>query len=107
MNPQRMTSARFISLRAPITSAPPIAKRISAYIPSAERRVKSHMNISKLSPRFARGRVLGFAVAILASRRADDHKDRDGEQRDEDRPLQPDGLALMDKQLGEQIDDGD
>src|SRR5512134_3063051 len=100
MKPQRITSARFISLRAPITSAPPIAKRINAYIPSAERRVNSHMNISKLRPRLVRGRVLDL-VAMLASRRADDYKYRDEEDRDKERPLHPDRLALVYKELRE------
>src|SRR5512138_2575468 len=71
MKPQRSTSARFISLRAPMTSAPMIAKRISAYIASAVRRVNIHIAISKLRPRFARGRVLGLVVAMLASCRAE------------------------------------
>src|SRR6185503_14830854 len=100
MNPQRSTSARFMLLRAPITRAPMIANRIRAYIPRAERRVKSHMNISKLRPRFERGRVLGLVVAILASRRAKDHENGDGENREKDRPLHPDRLTLMHKQPG-------
>src|SRR5215212_2736375 len=107
IKPQRSTSAKLIWLRAPMTSAPMIAKRIKAYIPSAERRVKSHMNISKLRPRFARGSVLGLVVAMLTSRRADDHEDCNGKQGQEDRPLYPNRLALMDKQLREQVNDAD
>jgi hypothetical protein len=64
------------------------------------------MSISKLSPRFARGRVLGLVVAMLASRRANDHEDCNGEDGNEHRPFHPDRLALVHKQPGEQIDDG-
>jgi hypothetical protein len=44
---------------------------------------------------------------MLASRRAYDHEDRNGEERNKDRPFHPDRLALMDKQPGEQVNDGD
>jgi hypothetical protein len=49
--------------------APMIARRIKPYIANAVKRVKNHMNISKLSPRLFRGRTRGFVVAILASQR--------------------------------------
>src|SRR6476469_5425886 len=101
MNPQRSTSAKLIWLRAPMYRAPRIANRMMAYMPRAERRVNSHMNISKLRPRFERGRVLDLVTVMLTSRGSDDHKDRDREKRNEDCPLHPDGFALMRDQLGE------
>src|SRR5690242_10437972 len=101
MNPQRSTSAKLISLRAPMYKAPRIANRMMAYMPSAERRVNNHMNISKLRPRFERGRVLDLVVAMLPSRRSDDHKDRDREKGNKDCPLYPNGFTLMWNQLGD------
>src|ERR1043165_9421698 len=74
MKPQRKTSAKLIWLRAPMIKAPMIAIRIKPYIANAERRVNSHMNISKLKPRFERGNVLAL-VAMLTSRRTDDDED--------------------------------
>src|SRR5574339_153638 len=106
MNPQRSTSTKLISLRAPIISAPKMAKRISAYIPSAERRVNNHMNISKLRPRMDKGRVLGFVLAILASCRADDHKDSNRKKGNEHRPYHPNRFPLIGKKFWKQINDG-
>jgi hypothetical protein len=66
------------------------------------------MAISKLRPRFFNGRTLGFVfVAMSAShRRGQDHKSRDPEDGDKDRPFDPDSLCLMLQKLGKQIDDG-
>jgi hypothetical protein len=46
-------------------------------------------------------------VATLTSRRAEDHENSDREQWDENRPLHPDRLSLVHKQLGEQVNDRD
>src|ERR1043166_2139571 len=100
MKPQRSTSAKLIWLRAPMIKAPMIAIRIKPYIANAERRVKSHMNISKFKPRFERGNVLAL-VAMLASRRADDDEDCNCIKRNKDRPFHPDGFTFMWDQPGE------
>ena len=62
MKAQRITSAKFIWVRAPMISAPIRPNRIKPYIASAESRVKSHISISKLSPRCERDRVRDFAA---------------------------------------------
>src|SRR4030067_994426 len=96
VNPQRITSAKFMSLRAPIINAPMIAIRINPYIASAERRVNIHIIISKLRPRFERGRVPDLVVAMLTSQcSAHDNEDSNSEKGDEDRPLHPDRFALV------------
>src|SRR6266487_3695236 len=108
MKPQRKISAKLIWLRAPITKAPITANRIKPYIAKAERRVKSHINISKLSPRLVKGRVRDFAFAMSASHgRANNHKCRDPENGNKDRPFQPDRFVLVLQQLGPQIHNGD
>src|SRR5271157_1301317 len=109
MNPQRNTSAKFICVRAPMTNAPMMAKRISAYIASAERRVKIHISISKLRPRFVIGTILDFVeVAMLASQsRADDDEERHAINGDEHRPLNPDGFALIFDQCWKQVEESD
>src|SRR3569832_1805083 len=63
---QRRTSPKLLRVCALIMTAPMTPARIKAYIASAETRVKSHMMVSKLIPRFERGRVR-FAVVILHS----------------------------------------
>src|SRR5512142_2152793 len=106
MKPQRKISAKLISLRAPMIKAPMIARRIKPYIASAEKRVKSHMNISKLRPRLLMGRTLGLVVAMLTSqRRADDHKRRNPKQWDKDRAFEPERFILMLQRFGPQIHD--
>src|SRR5581483_5242009 len=96
MKAQRITSARFICVRAPMINAPITAMRISPYIASAVRRVIIHMNISKLSPRLVRGRVLDFVVAMSTSqRRMNDHEDGQTINGQKDRPFDPDGFARM------------
>src|SRR5512139_191912 len=107
MNPQRRISAKLISPRAPIHRAPSTANRIKAYMASAESRVNIHMAISKLRPRFFRGRTLFVLVAMSASqRRIQDQKSRDPKYRDKDRPFDPDGFCLVLQEPGEQVDDG-
>src|ERR1043165_600823 len=95
IKPQRSTSAKLIWLRAPMINAPMIASRINPYIASAVRRVNSHMNISKFRPRFERGKVLDLVVAMLTSRRADDHEDGNRVKRNKDCPLHPNGFLLI------------
>jgi hypothetical protein len=65
------------------------------------------MNISKLRPRFASGKVLGLVVAILASGCAYNYENGNGKERQENRPLHPDRLALVNEQLWKQINNGD
>src|SRR6266540_2812787 len=106
MKPQRKISAKLIWLRAPITKAPITANRIKPYIASAEKRVKNHMNISKLSPRLAKGRTLGFTLAMSTSqRRLNDHEGGNPKDRNKDRPFHPDGFLLMLQHFGPQIED--
>src|SRR5512133_2991068 len=103
IKPQRITSARFIWVRAPMINAPIMANRINPYIASAERRVKYHIIISKVRPRLESGKVLDF-IAMLASRRsAENHKNSDSINRQEDRPFDPDRLALILDQFWPQI----
>src|SRR5512137_2382464 len=92
---QRMISAKFTWVRAPMISAPIIEKRISPYMARAEKRVKAHMSISKFRPRRRRGRVRGLEAMSDLQRRAYDDDDGDRIEGQEDRPLHPDGLALV------------
>src|SRR6185436_19472096 len=105
MNPQRSTSARFMWLRAPMISAPMIAIRINPYIARAERRVNSHINISKLRPRFDRGKVRDLTAMLTSQCRAHDNEYGNSKKGDKNRKLHPDCFALMHKQLREQVND--
>ena len=62
---QRIRSAKFMLVRAPMTSAPMMANRTRAYMPSAERRVNSHICASKcLRPRWLKESVRDFVVIV-------------------------------------------
>src|SRR5512138_309111 len=107
MKPQRRISAKLICCRAPMIRAPITANRIKAYIASAERRVKSHMNISKLRPRLAKGRVRDLVAMSASQCRSDDRIGGDGKDRDEDRPLQPDRFVLVFPEARPQVEQRD
>jgi hypothetical protein len=83
-------------------------KRIKAYMPNAERRVKSHINVSKFMPRCERDKFLDLVLLMLASQRSSDD-DEDGETKNgqENRPLYPNGFTMMLKQLWKQVKNGD
>src|SRR3972149_1541341 len=108
MKAQRITSAKFIWVRAPMINAPIRPKMIKTYMPSAERRVKSHINVSKFMPRCERDKLLGLALLILASqRRVNDDQHGDTKNGQEDRPLYPNGFTMMFKQFRPQVKNGD
>src|SRR6266498_4313944 len=108
MNAQRITSAKFIWLRAPMTSAPIIPNRINAYIANAESLVKSHISISKFMPRWERDKLLDLSSLILRSHcSADDGQNGNAVGGNENRPLDPNSFTLMLDQLWKQIKDGD
>src|SRR5512143_324569 len=107
MKAQRMKSAKFMPVRAPMTRAPIMPIRMKAYMASAVSRVKNHMAISKLRPRWESGRVLDLAAMLHSQPGPDDHVDREAENGDEHSPFQPDRLALVGQQLGPQVEDRD
>src|SRR3972149_5893718 len=107
MKAQRMRSAKFVWVRAPMISAPMIPTRINPYIARAERRVKSHMSISKLRPRRVRERLLDLAAMLTSQRSLDDDENRKAIKGQEERPFHPDGFALVLEQSRPQVEDGD
>src|SRR5574341_478975 len=108
MKAQRIRSAKFICVRAPRISAPMIPLRINRCIARAERRVKNHMIISKLKPRWNRDRFLGFIRLISASsqRSADDDDDSSAVEGQEDGPFHPNGFTLVLDQSRPQVENG-
>jgi hypothetical protein len=79
-----------------------------AYIARAESLVKSHINVSKFMPRREKVKFLDLGSLILPSQSSFDN-DQSGNTIDgeENRPLDPNGFALMLDQFGEQVKDGD
>src|SRR5829696_5056949 len=88
-------------------NAPITATRMSPCIARAERRVNIHMNISKLRPRLAKGRVRDLAAILASQCRNDDYIRSNAKDRNKDRPLQPDGLLLVFPQFGPQVKECD
>ena len=75
---------------------------------NAVRRVNNHINVSKFMPRWERVKFLDLGSLMLPSQRsADDSQNGNAKGRQENRPLDPNGFAMMFDQFWKQVKDGD
>ena len=87
--------------------APTKPMRMNPYMARAERRVKSHITVSKLNPRLFNGSVRLVSIKLTSPSRADDAIDRKYINWNEDKPFQPNRLTLILYQAREEVKDGD
>ena len=108
MKAQRITSAKFIWVRAPMISAPMMREQDQRVHRQGREACEEPHQHFKIEAALGQGQGSGFGQPCSASqRRADDDEHGKAVDGQEDRPFHPDGFALVFDQFRPQVQDGD